>query len=158
MRRTVVDRKDRKLLSILLLNSREKLVDLAAALDISVTAVNKRLRKLEKMGIIRRYSVNLDFTKLGFGIIALVRMAIEPAKRNNVINELKKVRNILEFYEVSGDYDIVAKVIARDIDEYRDKVLTRLSKIDGIKKTSSMIVMGEHYCDPRLLLEDVDDE
>ncbi|MCD6157259.1 MAG: Lrp/AsnC family transcriptional regulator [Euryarchaeota archaeon] len=158
MRRTVVDRKDRKLLSILLLNSREKLVDLAAALDISVTAVNKRLRKLEKMGIIRRYSVNLDFTKLGFGIIALVRMAIEPAKRNNVINELKKVRNILEFYEVSGDYDIVAKVIARDIDEYRDGVLTRLSKIDGIKKTSSMIVMGEHYCDPRLLLGDVDDE
>ena len=53
MRRAVVDRKDRKLLSILLLNSREKLVDLAAALDISVTAVNKRLRKLEKMGIIR---------------------------------------------------------------------------------------------------------
>ena len=158
MRRTVVDRKDRKLLSILLLNSREKLVDLAAALDISVTAVNKRLRKLEKMGIIRRYSVNLDFTKLGFGIIALVRMAIEPAKRNDVINELKKVRNILEFYEVSGDYDIVAKVIARDIDEYRDGVLTRLSKIDGIKKTSSMIVMGEHYCDPRLLLGDVDDE
>ena len=158
MRRAVVDRKDRKLLSILLLNSREKLVDLAAALDISVTAVNKRLRKLEKMGVIRRYSVNLDFTKLGFGIIALVRMAIEPAKRNDVINELKKVRNILEFYEVSGDYDIVAKVIARDIDEYRDRVLMRLSKIDGIKKTSSMIVMGEHYCDPRLLLGDVDNE
>lgn len=158
MRRAVVDRKDRKLLSILLLNSREKLVDLAAALDISVTAVNKRLRKLEKMGIIRRYSVNLDFTKLGFGIIALVRMAIEPAKRNDVINELKKVRNILEFYEVSGDYDIVAKVIARDIDEYRDRVLMRLSKIDGIKKTSSMIVMGEHYCDPRLLLGDVNNE
>ncbi|HHC19014.1 MAG TPA: Lrp/AsnC family transcriptional regulator [Euryarchaeota archaeon] len=158
MRRAVVDRKDRKLLSILLLNSREKLVDLAAALDISVTAVNKRLRKLEKMGVIRRYSVNLDFTKLGFGIIALVRMAIEPAKRNDVINELKKVRNILEFYEVSGDYDIVAKVIARDIDEYRDRVLMRLSKIDGIKKTSSMIVMGEHYCDPRLLLGDVNNE
>lgn len=153
MRRAIIDDKDKILISRLLTNSREKLTDLAKLLGISVTAVNKRLKKLEDMGIIMRYTADIDFTKLGFGVIALVRMAIDPPKRNHVITELKKVKNILEFYEVSGDYDIVAKLVAKDIYEYRDKVLTMLSKIDGIKKTSSMIVLGEHYCDPRELLE-----
>jgi len=137
---------------------KRKISDLAKLLGISVTAVSKRLQKLERMGIVRRYSVNLDFTKLGFGIMALVRIAVEPQRRNYVINELKKVKNILEFYEVSGDYNIIAKVVARDVFEYRDKVFTRLSKIDGIKKTSSMIVIGEHYCNPEALLEDVINE
>jgi len=153
LRRAIIDDKDKILISRLLTNSREKLTDLAKLLGISVTAVNKRLKKLEDMGIIMRYTADIDFTKLGFGVIALVRMAIDPPKRNHVITELKKVKNILEFYEVSGDYDIVAKLVAKDIYEYRDKVLTMLSKIDGIKKTSSMIVLGEHYCDPRELLE-----
>ncbi|MCD6503635.1 MAG: transcriptional regulator [Thermoplasmata archaeon] len=158
MKRATIDEKDKKLLAALLMNSREKLTELAKLLEVSVTAVSKRLQKLENMGVVRRYSVSLDFTKLGFRITALVRIAIEPSKRNYVINELRKVKNILEFYEVSGDYDIIAKVVARDISEYRDKVLTRLSRIDGIKKTSSMIVMGEYYCNPKALLEDVDNE
>jgi len=153
LRRATIDDKDRMLISRLLINSREKLTNLAKLLRISVTAVNKRLKKLEDMGVVMRYTADIDFTKLGFGVIALVRIAVDPPKRNHVISELKKVKNILEFYEVSGDYDIVAKLVAKDIYDYRDRILTMLSKIDGIKKTLSMIVLGEHYCDPRDLLE-----
>lgn len=147
-----LDEKDRKILLALTRNARIKLVDLSRSLGISVTAIQKRILKLEKRGIVKGYSAKLDFSKINYGISAFIRMAVEPSMRDHVLNELSRLGNIVEFYEVSGDYDIIARVVARDIADLRDTLLTSLTKIGGIRKTSTMVIMREHICDMKQLL------
>ncbi|WP_052296577.1 Lrp/AsnC family transcriptional regulator [Pyrococcus sp. NA2] len=152
-----LDETDRRILLALTRNARIKLVELSKMLGISVTAIQKRIAKLEEEGIIDGYSARLNFEKMGYSISAFIRMAVEPSMREHVLKELSKLDTIVEFYEVSGDYDIIARVVARDIADLRDTLLTSLTKIGGIRKTSTMVIMREHICDLGKLLGVNDD-
>ena len=141
-----LDYKDRIILSLLVKDSSVSLVNISKVLGISVTATKKRLAKLKDRGIIKQSTIKVNFDKLGYGVLAFIKMAIEPQMREHVITELKKIKNVIELYEVSGEYDIMAKVVVKNVSELRDTLLTTLTKIGGINKTSTMIIMKDHSC------------
>ncbi len=73
-----IDERDRQILSLLLENGRIPLKEIGKRLGISDVAVKKRIDKLEKAGIIRGYTANIDPKALGFSIISLTGVDVEP--------------------------------------------------------------------------------
>jgi DNA-binding Lrp family transcriptional regulator len=77
-------------------------------------------------------------------ILAFVDIFVESPEMDNVLESLRKLENLEELYEVTGEFDLVTLVSASDIEEFRDVLKNRIMKIKGIKSTVSSIVLKAH--------------
>lgn len=128
-------------------------MELSRILGISVTAVKKRLTKLKNDEVLKQSTIILDFHKLGYEVVAFIKMSVDPSLREYVISKITKLKNVIELYEITGEYDLMAKVIVTNVDELRSTLLTTLTKIGGINRTSTMIVLRSHPCNQEKILE-----
>jgi len=77
-------------------------------------------------------------------LLAFVDIFVESPEIDNVLESLRKLENLEELYEVTGEFDLVTLVSASDIEEFRDVLKNRIMKIKGIKSTVSSIVLKAH--------------
>jgi len=73
-----------------------------------------------------------------------VDIFVESAAMDDVVAALKKLDNLEELYEVTGEFDIVSLLSAADIEEFRDVLKNRIMKIKGVKSTVSSVVLMSH--------------
>ena len=78
------------------------------------------------------------------GLLAFVDIFVESAQMDDVVAALKKLENLEELYEVTGEYDIVTLLSASDIEEFREVLNNKIMKIKGVKSTVSSIVLKSH--------------
>jgi DNA-binding Lrp family transcriptional regulator len=78
------------------------------------------------------------------GLLAFVDIFVESAQMDDVVAALKKLENLEELYEVTGEYDIVTLLSASDIEEFREVLKNKIMKIKGVKSTVSSIVLKSH--------------
>ena len=78
------------------------------------------------------------------GILAFIDLFVDSPHVDDVVVALKELKNISEIYEVTGEFDIVILVKAKDIEELRDLLKNKIMKIQGIKSTVSSIVLKSH--------------
>jgi DNA-binding Lrp family transcriptional regulator len=83
-------------------------------------------------------------------ILAFVHIFVESARLDEVVRALQRIPNIEELSDVTGEFDVVSLVSARDLEEFRDVLKNKIMKIGGVKSTVSSIVLHRHA-----LLEDV---
>jgi DNA-binding Lrp family transcriptional regulator len=77
-------------------------------------------------------------------LLAFVDVFVESAAMDDVVAALKKLDNLEELYEVTGEFDIVTLLSASDIEEFRDVLKNRIMKIKGVKSTVSSVVLMSH--------------
>jgi len=139
-----VDNTDIHIIRALYENSRISLSELAAMTGISITAVRNRLMKILRYGVIERFSSDIDFSKLGYNIHALTGIRIEPKFREEALRKLLRDWRVLKVYEVTGDFDVLAEIIAGDLLDLRDFLTTDMYAIPGIIKTNTMIILKSY--------------
>ena len=107
-----MDNIDLQILSILKDNARMKASAIANVVNLSVSAVTERIKKLETSGIIEKYTLMVDQKKIGNDVSAVIEVAIEhPRYIDSFINLVTSIPNIISCYCVTGDYDFILKVI-----------------------------------------------
>jgi len=77
-------------------------------------------------------------------LLAFVDIFVESPQMDDVVQELQKLPNMEELYEVTGEFDIVSLVSAEDIEEFRDILKNKIMKIKGVKSTVSSVVLHSH--------------
>lgn len=115
----------------LLRNGRKSFVDIASELNVTETAIRKRVKKMEEEGIITRYSIEINPKRLGFGVKALIGLDTSPQRYLTVIQKLKKKDKILKLYSASGDHMIMMECWFID-DKKLTEFLEHLEKINGV--------------------------
>ena len=85
-------------------------------------------------------------------LLAFVDIFVESAAMDDVVASLKKLDNLEELYEVTGEFDIVTLLSAKDIEEFRDVLKNKIMKIKGVKSTVSSVVL-KAYKGPRCVQE-----
>ncbi len=139
-----LDDKDMDILSLLKKNAKSTTQQISRELNIPITTVHNRIKKLESEGIISKYTVVLNQKKLGKTISA--RLAIRVTKladQNKICNELLNLEAVDRVYQITGDHDIVAKVCLSDIEELHSLIMTQLRTMPEIQNTSTTIVLKE---------------
>ncbi len=145
----MVDAKDRKIIEELVRDSRQTTSALSKKLNIPITTIHNRIKKLIKEGVIINYTINLNHNLLGKPVPAYVGITINynvPGKKisqTNIANQLKKVEGVYEVYILTGGSDILVKVLVKDITELNELVTERLRNIDGVDKTQTSIILKE---------------
>ena len=151
-----LDDKDKKLLLLLQENSKRTNKQLANELNLSVTAVFERIKKLEKQKIINKYVVLIDKEKVKKNFIVLCHVKLIQHKKEYISkfeSEIKKFPEILECFHVSGDYDYILKIGLKDIKEYREFMVSKLTSMEHIASTQSSFVIEEVKSTTSIFLE-----
>ena len=136
-----MDNIDLQILSILKNNARMKASAIANVVNLSVSAVTERLKKLETSGIIEKYTLMVDQKKIGNDVSAVIEVAIEhPRYIDSFINLVTSIPNIISCYCVTGDYDFILKVII-DSSEGLEQIYRMVKGFEGVKETKTYIIL-----------------
>jgi Lrp/AsnC family leucine-responsive transcriptional regulator len=141
-----LDSTDKKLLHLLQTDSKQTTKELSLKLNLSVTAVYERIKKLEREGIIDKYVVLLNHSKIEKGFVVfchlkLIQHTVEFISKFE--SEVIQLKEVLECHHVSGDYDYILKVVVKDMEAYREFLVTKLTTLEHIGSTHSTFMINE---------------
>jgi DNA-binding Lrp family transcriptional regulator len=135
-----MDSTDMKILSILQDDSRKSFVELAEELDLSETAVRNRVSKLTEKGVIKRFTVQLDLDKIGKPISSIVCVRIGGEIGPIAASGLMDIEAITEIYTVTGEYDLILKVLCKSIEDL-ERVVEKIRALDFTKETNTFVIL-----------------
>jgi Lrp/AsnC family leucine-responsive transcriptional regulator len=141
-----LDTLDKRILSVLQADGRASNVEVSAQVHLSAPQCFRRIRSLEERGIIRGYRAEVQPQALGLGVVAYVSLNIEGGQFGRVREIEASVRDfpqILECHTVSGDFDYLLKVVAKDLKSLSQFLTDRLMQVPGVDNVRSMICLEE---------------
>ncbi len=137
-----MDDTDRRLVAALIEDARTSFADLARVVGLSAPSVHERIRKLEREGVLRGSTVDVDPKALGLGVSALVGLQQrEDVDADELVARLGAVPEIEDCWAVAGDEAFVAKVRVADLDDL-DRTLRVLRQVPGIVRTRTTVVLS----------------
>jgi len=142
----IFDATDKALLNLLQDDSKQTTKELSNKLNLSITAVYERIKKLENRGVIDKYVALVKKENVGKAFVAFCHIKLLQHSQDYVVKFEKEVANlveVLECYHISGDYDYLLKVHVTDMDEFRHFMVKKLTTISHIGSTHSMFVINE---------------
>ena len=140
---------DKKILSILAVDGRTSMTDLAEQIGLSNTPTINRLRKLEKVGYITGYQAQLDYDLLGESHVAFMQVTLNDtsAKALNAFNQaVMQLAAVEQCHMIAGNFDYLLKVRTTDIQAYRYLLGEQIAALPHVSHTSTFVSM-ETVCD-----------
>lgn len=136
-----ISEKDQDVLDLLRENARMSTTDLAKALKLSRSTVQKRLERLEDTGVIEGYTVQLSSAYMDQEIKAHVSVTVLPRMTNDIIDAMKDLPGVRSIYSVSGPYDLIAEIAALSVRDL-DGVIDEIIEIKGVERTVSSVILS----------------
>ncbi len=143
-----LDEKDLKILEILQEHAEYTTRQMAKKTLLPATTIHHRIQKLRQAGIIRKYTVRLDWNKVGKGFVAYVLISVnlpllkqKKKSQYDLAKELRGFSAVERADIVSGGTDLVAIIRVKDVEEFDKFLLGKLQLVEGIEKTQSLIVI-----------------
>ena len=146
MSEIILDNIDLQILRALQENARLTTKELAAQVHLSTTPVFERMKRLEREGFILKYAAVLDAGKLGRGFTVFCSVKLKQMTRSvarNFISVIRDIPQVIECYNISGEYDYLLKIQASDMKYYNEFIINVLGNIDSIGSILSSFVMDE---------------
>lgn len=142
----VLDAIDKKILELVQNDSKKTTKELSIKLNLSVTAVYERVRKLEREGIIEKYVALVNKTKVEKGFLVFCHLKLIQHSREYIQifeKEVAQLSEVVECYHVSGDYDYILKIVVKDMEAYRQFLINKLTSLSHIGSTHSTFMIDE---------------
>ena len=138
-----IDNIDLKILSVLSKNAKMPYTEVAKKVFVSGGTVHVRMRKLEKMGVVRGTKLDIDYDKLGYNISSYMGIYLEKSfLYKETVKSLKKIPEIVEIHAITGQYTIFIKIICKDTSHFRN-FLDTVHKVKGITRTETFMSFEE---------------
>ncbi len=146
MQNTALDRTDLRILDFLQLNGRASNLELAEAVSLSTSQCHRRHRRLEELGVIAGYETRLEPGSLGLGVTAFVHVSMEKGHLSNLrkfTDGIRALPEVLECFSVTGDFDYVLKVVARDLKALSQFLMDTLMVLPGVDNVRSSVCLDQ---------------
>ena len=135
---------DRSLLTLLSANSRKTVSDLAKELGVSRLTVQAHMETLERQNIIQGYTIRWHSEFTDNQIEAHILIATDQKKLSSIVKALKNIEVIGSLSSISGEFDLVANIIAHSTQEL-DKAMDNMSLIDGVLRTQTSVLLSKKF-------------
>lgn len=139
-----LDQTDIKLINLLQEDCKQPIKELAQKLNLSAAPVHERIKKLEKLNIIKRYVAIVDIELINKPLInyCSVRLIKHQSDYFEIFEKaVREMNQVLECYYVSGNSDYLLKIVSSDMNEYQDFIINKLAKLEMIANINSQFVM-----------------
>jgi Lrp/AsnC family leucine-responsive transcriptional regulator len=140
-----LDKIDLSILKMLQMNARATVKEIAEKVHLSTTPVHERIKRLEQTGVIKQYATLVDHTKVKKGLMVICYVSLKEHSKNagmKFIKSINQLHEVIECYNISGEFDFMLKVVEENMDSYYDFHVNRLSQIENMGNVQSVFVMG----------------
>jgi Lrp/AsnC family transcriptional regulator, leucine-responsive regulatory protein len=144
MKSANLDRIDKIILSHLQREGNMALAELAEKVGLSASSCHRRVKLLEQQGIISGYSASLDRKSLGLANEFFVEVSLTAQTEEafeKFEKQVQRVQEILECHLMSGQFDYLLRVIAKDAEDYERIHRTKLARLPGIQRMQSSLAL-----------------
>ena len=136
-----MDKLDFQIISELRNNARQTASDISKSIHLSVSTVIERIRKMEKSGLIKSYTVITNDHKLGNDITVLMEVSMEhPRFNDDFINRINEHPNIIACYYLTGEFDFMLKICCRS-SEHLEQIHNQIKDCPGVRLTRTHYVL-----------------
>jgi len=136
-----IDETDKKIMRVLVDNSKLSLREIAKEVGVSVATVMHRVNRLEKQGVIKKYTTILDYDKIGYDVEVLIEVRISKGKLFQVEKEIAHHPNVFAVYDLTGDFD--AAILARFRNRRQmDAFLKKIQTYDFVERTNTRLILN----------------
>lgn len=142
---SALDAKDLAILKLLQKNARITVKEIADHIHLSTTPVHERIKRMEESGVIKQYATLLDHSKVKKGLMVICYVSLKQHDKTaggKFIKRMHELNEVIECYNISGEFDFMLKVVAENMDAYYDFHVNKLSQADNIGHVQSVFVMG----------------
>jgi Lrp/AsnC family transcriptional regulator, leucine-responsive regulatory protein len=140
----VLDQTDRMLVALLKQDARRKYSELGEAVHLSPPAVHERVKKLERVGTIRRYTIEIDPARLGLTLRAFVRIHISRVPCEEMARELQTFPEVVECFSSAGEESMLIKVHTTSPSAL-EGLLNRIRQMPGVERVLTSIILTTHF-------------
>lgn len=140
-----LDEKDLAILSLLQQNARITVKEISQQIHLSTTPVHERIKRMEETGVIKQYVTLLDHSKVKKGLTVICYVSLKEHSKtagNKFIKTIHELHEVIECFNISGEFDFMLKVVCEDMNAYYDFHVNRLSPIENMGHLQSVFVMG----------------
>jgi DNA-binding Lrp family transcriptional regulator len=152
-----MDEKDRLLLQLLEENSRTPMQDLAVMVELGESEVEERIRVLEKMRVIRKYTTFIDWEKAGKSeVAAVIELKVSPEKNygyDQIAERIARFPQVRSLRLMTGAYDLELLVTGKTMAEIARFVSEQIAPMDRIRETATHIIMKSYKENGNLFFE-----
>jgi DNA-binding Lrp family transcriptional regulator len=122
-------------------NSKRSIRDLARILRLSPSTVAARVRRLEEMGVIRRYSLDVNFDILGYQFPVIIDIRVAKGMLMEVETEIAKHPNVVSVFDVTGEYDVTVIARFKTRSQLND-FIKMLQKMRYVERTNTKLILN----------------
>lgn len=140
-----LDSKDESILRLLQQNARITVKEISGKIHLSTTPVFERIKRLESSGVIKQYAALVDHVKVNKGLMVICYVSLKQHSKTSgskFIKAINEMTEVMECYNISGEFDFMLKVLVRNMDEYYNFHVNKLSEFDNIGNVQSTFIMG----------------
>lgn len=140
-----LDKTDLAILALLQQNARMTVKEIADQVHLSTTPVHERIKRLENSGVIKQYAALVDFSKVNKSLMVICYVSLKQHSKNaglKFIKQMNDLNEVIECYNISGEFDFMLKVVAENMDAYYNFHVNKLSQGENIGNVQSVFVMG----------------
>ena len=142
-----------KLLYELTLDGSISVPTLSKKLGINASVLYSRIKRLMKKKLIKKFTVEIDESLLGIGVKASVGINRDPKLKETIHKKFLETSEVVSISEVTGRFDIIIKIHAKNLEALHSVVIEKIGKIDGIQNTETFVELQKTDKDPVYLIE-----
>lgn len=147
-----LDKKDMLILSVLSENSRASYREIAKKVGLSTPTVIKRIQRLEEEGIIQRYTVEIDYSKLGYSLPVIIDVRVAKGRLFDVERQIAMFPNVLAVYDITGEFDVSIIALFKGREDL-DAFVKELQKMRYVERTYTKVILNIIKDDRNSLIE-----
>ena len=140
-----LDEKDRQILKLLQQNAKITVREIAAQIHLSTTPVHDRIKRMEDAGVILQYATLVNHAKVRKGLMVICYISLKEHNKKSgtkFIKTINELSEVIECYNISGEFDFMLKVVTESMDAYYDFHVNKLGQLENIGHMQSTFVMG----------------
>lgn len=140
-----LDKKDIAILQLLQQNARITVKEIAAKVHLSTTPVHERIKRMESNGTIKQYVTLVDNAKVRKALMVICYVSLKQHSKHagqKFIKTIKELDEVIECYNISGEFDFMLKVVCEDMNAYYNFHVNKLSEIENMGHVQSVFVIG----------------
>ncbi len=146
-----IDELDMNLLYELSKDSSISVPNLSKKLGINASVLYSRIKRLTKKKLVKKFTIEIDDALLGIGVKALVGVNRDPKLKDSIHKQLMETSEVVSISEVTGRFDMIVRIYAKNLESLHTAVIEKIGKIDGIQNTETFVELQKTDKDPDYL-------
>jgi DNA-binding Lrp family transcriptional regulator len=141
-----IDDVDYRILTLLAQDARQSARSIARQLSMSPGAITERIARLESNGVITGYHASIDVAVIGYPMTVLIGLRLRPGQASlaQTIERLMGIRNVQSVSVVTGDWDLMAKLVVADTKQLKEILVEHIWECPGVDTAHTMTVLDYH--------------